>query len=214
MISSYLQLLERRYRGHIDKDADEFINYAVDGANRLQKMINDLLAFSRVGTRGRPFERTDCNAVLGNVLANLSLAVEDSGAAVKVERLPTVEGDESQLTQLFQNLLENAIKFKSEKSPEIIVLAERRGEEWVFSVKDNGIGIDPKFHDRLFVIFQRLHAGGKYPGTGIGLAICKRIVERHSGRIWVESEIGKGSTFRFTIPDKKTEEMVKGMQTQ
>ena len=205
MISSYLQLLSKRYSGQLDKEADEFIQYAVDGALRLQKMINDLLAFSRIGTRGKPFELIDCNLVLDYALSNLSIAIEESGATVIRDKLPAVEADESQLVQLFQNLLENAIKFRSDQPPRVHVSAERGDGEWLFSVKDNSIGIDPLYHDKMFVIFQRLHSAAKYTGTGIGLAICKRIVERHSGRIWVESELGKGSTFRFTIPDKKEE---------
>jgi len=205
MISSYLQLLSKRYSGHIDKDADEFINYAVDGANRLQRMIIDLLTYSRIGTRGRLFAKTDIGVVLGFALTNLEVALEESHAKVTHGDLPTVKADEVQLLQLFQNLIENAIKFRSDKPPAIHVSAERGDGEWIFSVKDNGIGIDPQYKDRLFVIFQRLHSAAKYAGTGIGLALCKRIVERHSGRIWVESELGKGSTFRFTIPDKKEE---------
>jgi light-regulated signal transduction histidine kinase (bacteriophytochrome) len=205
MISSYLQLLSKRYTGHIDKDADEFINYAVDGANRLQRMINDLLTFSRVGTRGKLFAKTDVGVVLGFALTNLEIAIEEAHAKVTHSDLPTVKADEVQLLQLFQNLIENAIKFRSDKPLAIHVSAERGDGEWIFSVKDNGIGIDPHYRDRLFVIFQRLHSAAKYPGTGIGLALCKRIVERHSGRIWIESELGKGSTLRFTIPDKKEE---------
>ena len=205
MISSYLQLLSKRYSGHIDKDADEFINYAVDGANRLQRMIIDLLTYSRVGTRGKIFAKTDIGVVLGYALTNLEVAIEEAHAKITHSDLPTVKADEVQLLQLFQNLIENAIKFRSDNPPAIHVSAERGDGEWVFSVKDNGIGIDPQYKDRLFVIFQRLHSAAKYAGTGIGLALCKRIVERHSGRIWVESEFGKGSTFRFTIPDKKEE---------
>jgi len=214
MISSYLQLLSSRYSGHLDKDADEFIGYAVDGANRLQRMINDLLAFSRVGTRGKPFAKTDVGVVLNLALTNLEVAIEESDAKITYGNLPTVDADEGQLLQLFQNLIENAIKFRSDKPPAIHVSAERGEGEWVFSVKDNGIGIDPKYRDRLFVIFQRLHSAAKYPGTGIGLALCKRIVERHSGRIWVESELGKGSTFRFTIPDKMEGPIAGDLETE
>jgi len=214
MISSYLQLLSKRYSGHIDKDADEFIGYAVDGATRLQRMINDLLTFSRVGTRGRPFAKMDVGVVLGFALTNLEVAIEEAHAKVTHNNLPTVKADEVQLLQLFQNLIENAIKFRSDKPPAIHVSAERGDGEWVFSVKDNGIGVDPQYRDRLFVIFQRLHSAAKYPGTGIGLALCKRIVERHSGRIWVESELGKGSTFRFTIPDKKEEPIAGGLEVE
>ena len=209
MISSYLQLLSKRYSGHLDKDADEFIGYAVGGAIRLQKMVNDFLTFSRIGTRGRAFVETDVGVVLNLALTNLKIAIEASHAKITYANMPTVKADEGQLLQLFQNLIENAIKFRSDKPPAIHVSAERGEGEWVFSVKDNGIGIDPKYQNRLFVVFQRLHSVAKYPGTGIGLALCKRIVERLGGRIWVESELGKGSTFRFTIPDNM-EELVEG----
>jgi len=209
MISSYLQLLSKRYSGHLDKDADEFIGYAVGGAIRLQKMVNDFLTFSRIGTRGRAFVETDVGVVLNLALTNLKIAIEASHAKITYANMPTVKADEGQLLQLFQNLIENAIKFRSDKPPAIHVSAERGEGEWVFSVKDNGIGIDPKYQNRLFVVFQRLHSAAKYPGTGIGLALCKRIVERLGGRIWVESELGKGSTFRFTIPDNM-EELVEG----
>ena len=214
MISSYLQLLSKRYSGHIDKDADEFINYAVDGANRLQRMIIDLLTYSRVGTRGKLFANTDVGVVLGFALTNLEIAIEEAHAKITYSNLPTVKADEAQLLQLFQNLIQNAIKFRSNKPPVVHVSAERGDGEWIFSVKDNGIGIDPQYQDRLFVIFQRLHSAAKYPGTGIGLALCKRIVERHSGRIWVESELEKGSTFRFTIPDKKEESVADSLEPE
>jgi light-regulated signal transduction histidine kinase (bacteriophytochrome) len=165
-------------------------------------MIIDLLTYSRVGTRGKILVNADVGVVLGFALTNLEVAIEETHAKITYSDLPTVKADEAQLLQLFQNLIENAIKFRSDKPPAIHVSAERGDGEWIFSVKDNGIGIDPLYKDRLFVIFQRLHSAAKYPGTGIGLALCKRIVERHSGRIWVESELGKGSIFRFTIPDK------------
>ena len=200
MVSSYTQLLARRYQGQLDADADEFIAYAVDGANRMQRLINDLLAYSRVGTRAKGFEPTDCTAVLDQALANLKAAIEKSGAVVTHDPLPTVMADKLQLVQLFQNLIGNAIKFHVEKPPRIHVSAEQKGNEWVFSVRDNGIGIDPQYAERIFVIFQRLHTREEYPGTGIGLAICKKIVERRGGRIWVESQPGTGSTFYFTIP--------------
>ena len=214
MISSYLQLLSKRYSGHIDKDADEFINYAVDGANRLQRMIIDLLTYSRIGTRGRAFVETDVGVVLNLALTNLKIAIEASHAKITYANMPTVKADEVQLLQLFQNLIENAVKFRSDEPPAIHVSAERGEGEWVFSVKDNGIGIDPKYQNRLFVVFQRLHSVAKYPGTGIGLALCKRIVERLGGRIWVESELGKGSTFRFTIPDRIEETIGGDLETE
>ena len=201
MVTSYLQLLERRYKGQLGPDADEFIAFAVAGAARMHALIKDLLTYSRVGTRGRPFELTDCQTVLGQVLANLRVALEESGATVSYDPLPTVTADATQLSQLFQNLIGNAVKFRSGQLPEIHVGAARQDGEWLFSVRDNGIGIEPQYAERVFVIFQRLHMQDEYPGTGIGLAICKRIVERHGGRIWVESEPGQGSTFYFTIPE-------------
>ena len=168
----------------------------------MQRLINDLLAYSRVSTRGKGFEPTDCEAVLSQVLSNLQVAIEESGAAVTHDPLPVVMADDLQLAQLFQNLIANAIKFHGEEQPLVHVSAEQDGREWVFSVRDNGIGIDPQYFDRIFVIFQRLHNRDEYPGTGIGLAICKKIVDRHGGRIWVESQPGKGSTFYFTIPGR------------
>lgn len=200
MVSSYTQLLARRYQGKLDAAADEFIAYAVDGANRMQRLINDLLTYSRVGTRAKPIEPTDCTAVLDQALANLKAAIEKGSAVVTHDPLPIVMADELQLVQLLQNLIGNAIKFHVEKPPCIHVSAEQKGSEWVFSVRDNGIGIDPKYVERIFVLFQRLHTREEYAGTGIGLAICKKIVERRGGRIWVESQPGMGSTFYFTIP--------------
>jgi PAS domain S-box-containing protein len=200
MVSSYTQLLARRYQGKLDAAADEFIAYAVDGAYRMQRLINDLLAYSRVGTRAKAIEPTDCTAVLDQALANLKAAIERRGAVVTHDPLPTVMADDLQLVQLFQNLIGNAIKFQVEKVPRVHISAEHRGNEWVFAVRDNGIGIDPQYAERIFVIFQRLHTREEYHGTGIGLAICKKIVERRGGRIWVESQPGMGSTFYFTIP--------------
>ncbi len=201
MVASFTQLLAKRYRGKLDQDADEFIGFAVDGATRMQRLINDLLAYSRVGTRGNAFKPEDSNAIFRQARDNLAKAIEDSGAVIFQDSLPTVQGDEVQLIQLFQNLMANAIKFRGTESPQIQVSAEHKGPEWVFAIKDNGIGIAPEHHERVFSIFQRLHQRSEYPGTGIGLAICKKIVERHGGRIWVESQVGKGSTFYFTIPE-------------
>lgn len=209
MVASYLQLLQRRYVGQLDDDADEFIAYAVDGASRMKRLINDLLAFSRVGTRGKTMTPTASEEVLDYVLKDLQIAIEETGATITHDSLPTVMADAGQLEQLFQNLLGNAIKYRSEDPPEIHVGVERQGDEWLFSIRDNGIGIDPNHAERVFVIFQRLHARGEYEGTGIGLAISKRIVERHGGRIWVESEEGKGATFFFTLPLVDTSEKLK-----
>ena len=200
MISSYVQLLSRRYSGKLDTDADEFIAYAVEGTKRMQQLINDLLAYSRVGTRGKPPVPTSFERVFSAAMANLKIAVEESGAIVTHDELPDEIADEMQMVQLFQNLIGNAIKFRSHESPQIHVSARAGDDEWIFSVKDDGIGIDPQFFDRIFTIFQRLHKRDEYPGTGIGLTVSKKIVERHGGRIWLESEPGKGTTFYFTIP--------------
>jgi PAS domain S-box-containing protein len=202
MVASYTQLLARRYRGKLDADADEFIAYAVDGVTRMQALINDLLAYSRVGTRQVQAEPADVEAVLARVLAALRPAMEEAGATVTHDPLPTVTADVVQLGQLFQNLVGNAMKFRGAEAPRVHVGAERGEDEWVFSVRDNGIGIAPEYQERIFVIFQRLHSRAEYPGTGIGLSICKKIVERHGGRIWLESEPGAGTTFFFTIPDQ------------
>jgi PAS domain S-box-containing protein len=202
MVTSYLQLLEQRYHDQLDEDAREFIGYAVDGAARMKALIQDLLTYSRVERAEKIFSPVDTNMVLKNVLDNLSVTIEESNAAITVDTLPTITGDERQITQLFQNLISNAIKFRGERKPEIHIGAERKGNNWVFYVRDNGIGIEAQYLDRIFVIFQRLHNRGKYPGTGIGLAICKKVVERRGGRIWVESQPGEGTTFYFNIPDK------------
>jgi light-regulated signal transduction histidine kinase (bacteriophytochrome) len=202
MITSYIQLIEEDYKGKIDADADQYIAFTVDGAKRMQTLINDLLAYSRVGTRGQPFLPTDMNNVLSEAIANLEVAIDESYAVVTHDQLPTVLGDESQLVQLFQNLLGNAIKFRSNDTPKVHVGVEETEEDWVYSVRDNGIGIDTKYAERIFTVFQRLHAREEYPGTGIGLAVAKKIVERHGGRIWVDSAPAKGSTFYFTLPKK------------
>lgn len=205
MVASYTQLLARRYKGKLDSDADDFIGYAVDGANRMQQLINALLDYSRVGTRGKPFAPTSCENILYQAVANLQAAIKANDAVVTHDDLPTVMADTIQMVQLFQNLIGNAIKFHSDRQPEVHIGAERNGTAWIFSVRDNGIGIDPQYFDRIFIIFQRLHSREQYPGTGIGLAICKKIIERHKGRIWVESQPGKGATFYFTIPIKEEE---------
>lgn len=200
MVASYTQLLARRYKDKLEADANEFIGYAVDGVTQMQALINDLLAYSRVGSQAKPFIPTDCEGLLERTLANLQLSIQESGAEITHDPLPTVMGDPSQLGQLLQNLIANAIKFRGQEPPRVHLSAAQREKEWLFSVRDNGIGIEPPYFDRIFVIFQRLHAKMKYPGTGIGLTICKKIVERHGGRIWVESELGNGSTFYFTLP--------------
>jgi PAS domain S-box-containing protein len=210
MVASFTQLLAKRYEGKLDSDADQFIGYAVEGAGRMQMLISDLLAYSRVGTRGNEFAPTSCETVLEIVLTNLKTAIEEAGALVTHDPLPTVMADQGQLCQVFQNLLANALKFHGSTPPHVHVSAERGEDEWRFSVRDNGIGIDPQDAERIFVIFERLHTSAEFPGTGIGLAISKKVVERHGGRIGVESEPGAGATFYFTIPkDKHTVSGVK-----
>ena len=203
MVGSYVQLLARRYKGKLDTEADEFIAYATDGVTRMQEMINGLLEYARVSTRGKRFEPTDCEAIFDRTLINLQVAIEESNTVVTHTPLPTVMADATQMGQLLQNLISNGIKFHDKEPPRIHVSARQEGNEWVFSVCDNGIGIDPQHADRIFLIFQRLHTRAEYPGTGMGLAICKKIVERHRGRIWAESQPGKDSTFYFTIPTKQ-----------
>jgi PAS domain S-box-containing protein len=203
MVASYTQLLGRRYRERLDAEAQEFIGYAVEGVTRMQALINDLLAYSRVGTRGGEFAPTDLAQVLGRVLESLRPAIAEQGARITHEALPVVAADAGQMGQLLQNLVGNAIKFRRpEAAPQVHVFARRGEGEWVLGVRDNGIGLEAEFAERIFVIFQRLHSRAEYPGTGIGLAICKKIVERHGGRIWVESTPGEGSTFFFTLPDR------------
>ena len=220
MVASYVQLLAKDYAGKLDEDADEYIGFAVDGAKRMQRLIDDLLAFSRVGTRGQQFQPVDCNQLLQDVLRGLKLAIEESGAVVTYGELPTIMADRGQIYQLLQNLIANALKFRADAPPRIHISADlacRWGQRqsspgpavnsdehpnWVFAVADNGIGIDPQYAERIFVIFQRLHSRAQYSGTGIGLAICKKIVERHGGRIWVESTLGHGATFYFRLPDR------------
>jgi len=210
MVASFVQLLAERYRGQLDSDADEFIAFAVDGAKRMQTLINDLLEYSRVGTRGEPLQPTDANVALDDALWNLDLAVTDAGATITHDPLPTVIADPTQLAQLFQNLVSNAIKFHGTEPPVVHIAARQTFEVsetskvskqvWEFAVRDNGIGIAPADHERIFGIFQRLHSREEYAGTGIGLAVCQRIVERHGGKIWVESQLGQGTTFYFTLP--------------
>jgi PAS domain S-box-containing protein len=200
MVASYTQLLSRRYKGQLDADADEFIAFAVDGASRMQRLIDDLLAFSRVGTKGRDLQATSSEMALDTALLNLRGAVKDSGAVVTHDALPIVMADPVQLVQLFQNLVGNAIKYQNPQTPRVNISADQTSPRvWTFAVKDNGLGIDPQYFERIFGMFQRLHKRDEFAGTGIGLAICKKIVERHGGTIWVESTPGEGSTFRFTL---------------
>jgi light-regulated signal transduction histidine kinase (bacteriophytochrome) len=200
MVASYVQLLAKRYKGKLDRDADEFIEFAVDGAVRMKALIEDLLAVSRVGTRGTPLTPTDANAVLERAIASLRLAIDEAGASVASDRLPVVAADAGQLEHVFLNLISNALKFRGAVAPRVQVSAEARDGRWVFRVQDNGIGIEPQYFDRIFLLFQRLHAKIQYPGSGLGLAIAKKVVERHGGRIWVESEPGRGSSFFFSPP--------------
>ena len=200
MVASFTQLLALRYQDQLDEKGRKFIEYAVDGATRMQRLIDDLLTYSRVGTRGGVMESTDTRAALDEALRNLHAGISENGAQVTISDLPTVRADPSQLVQLFQNLVGNALKFRRpDELPRINISAEYLGKEWRFTIQDNGIGIDPQYADKVFIIFQRLHTRKEYPGTGIGLAVCKRIVERHGGRIWMESTPGQGTTFFFTL---------------
>jgi light-regulated signal transduction histidine kinase (bacteriophytochrome) len=199
-VTSFCQLLQRRYQGQLDERADQYIDFAVDGAKRMQALINDLLAFSRVGRTTEAFVEVDCDDVLDRALRNLETAVDDVGAEVLRRPLPTVEGDPSLLTALFQNLVGNALKFRSEAPPRIEIGVEQLDGEFSFRMADNGIGIDAAYAERVFVIFQRLHAKELYPGTGIGLALCKKIVEFHGGRIWVDTAVGSGTAVCWTLP--------------
>jgi two-component system, sensor histidine kinase and response regulator len=208
MVAAYTQLLAERYRGKLDETADKYIGYASEGALRMQVLIQDLLAFSRVG-RNRECASVDCQAVMNEVEQTLAAAIQESGAVITHAELPVVWADRTQMAQVFQNLIGNAIKFRGKEQPVISFRAEQQNQHWLFSVADNGIGIAPEYAESIFVVFQRLHARTEYPGNGIGLAICKKIIEHYGGRIWVESQAGAGSTFKFTIPiqdaDKKEE---------
>ncbi|MFI7695605.1 ATP-binding protein [Nonomuraea sp. NPDC049655] len=200
-VASFTQMLEQRYGPQLDDRARQYIHYAVDGAKRMQLLINDLLDFSRVGRVSGERVPTDSGGALDRALENLSATIEDTGATVTRDDLPVVEGNRTQLTQLFQNLVENAIKFRSEDPPRVRLTAERKGDMWEFSCSDNGIGVDPKYADRIFLIFQRLHPRDVYPGTGIGLALCRKIVEYHGGQLWLDAEpADQGTTFRWTLP--------------
>jgi PAS domain S-box-containing protein len=209
MVASYAQLLGRRYGERLDADAGEFIAYIVDGAARMKQLIEDLLAYSRVGTKSRDFKMVELEKPLRRAMQNLHAAIEECGAEVTCDPMPTLPGDEMQLAQLFQNLMGNGLKFRSAAPPRIHVAAHELGDAWEVAVRDNGIGIEPQYFERIFMVFQRLHGKGEYPGTGIGLAICKKVVERHGGQIRVESIPGQGSAFTFTLP-KRQKEMTHG----
>jgi PAS domain S-box-containing protein len=203
MVASYTQLLAKRYKGRLDSDADEFIAFAVDGCSRMQGLIQDLLAYSRAGTNGKTLCEVSGEEALQEALTNLRITIEQSGAVVSHDSLPAIETDETQLTQVFQNLVGNAIKYRAAEAPRVHVSAAKNGDnEWIFSVRDNGLGIAPQYFDRIFVLFQRLHGRNEFEGTGIGLAICKKVLERLGGRIWVDSQLGTGSTFYFALPGK------------
>ncbi len=206
MVASYTQLIAKRYKGRLDADADEFIGYAVDGTQRMKRLIEDLLLYSRAGKGAPPSDEFSSEEALQAAIENLNFAIRVSQAIVTHDALPRVVGVESQVVQIFQNLIGNAIKYRGDRTPEVHIAAAvsvgASGQEWVFSVADNGIGIDPKYFDRIFVIFQRLHSRQEYQGTGIGLAICKRILQQQGGRIWVESEPGNGSVFYFSLPQR------------
>jgi light-regulated signal transduction histidine kinase (bacteriophytochrome) len=200
MVAAYTKLIAERYRGRLDENGDKFIGYASEGAVRMQTLIQDLLAFSRVGRADAKVVSVDCEAAMAEVLLTLGPAIRESGAVVTYTSLPVVRMEASQMTQVFQNLIANAIKFHGEQPPKISVQAERAGPEWLFSVSDNGIGIAPENAETVFVVFHRLHTRSEYPGNGIGLAICKKVIERNGGKIWIEPSAGQGSTFKFTLP--------------
>ena len=203
MVASYTQLLGKRYRNRLDEDADEFMGFIVDGALRMQRLINDLLTFSRVGSRGKGFQPVDLAASVAQVRINLRAAIDESGARISTGTLPVVNADATQMEQLLQNLIGNAIKFRKGPAPSVHIDARREDAAWRITVQDDGIGIDARYAERIFVIFQRLHTAAEYPGTGIGLAICKKIVERHGGQIGVHSTPGEGASFSFTLPDRE-----------
>jgi signal transduction histidine kinase len=200
MVSNFTQLLAERYDAKLDNDGREFIAYAVEGATRMQTLVQDLLSLSRVGTRGKNLEVVRLDEVVDRAVANLEFAIQENGASVSHDEMPEVMADSSQMMQLFQNLIGNGIKFKGAEPPRVHISAVRNGKEWTFSVRDNGIGFEPQYAERIFAIFQRLHSRDEYQGNGIGLTICRKIVERHQGRIWAESKPGSGTTFYFTMP--------------
>ena len=199
-IGTFCEMLRRRYQGQLDAEGDRWIEFVVDGAHRMQALVQDLLTYSRLESGAKPFAAVDVGEVFQRAKTNLGSLIDETRAEVTAGELPTVPGDALQLVQLLQNLVGNAIKFHGHEPPRVHVLAERSDEGWHFAVRDNGIGIEPKFHDRIFDLFKRLHTSDRYPGTGIGLSVCRKVVQRHGGRIWVESAPGRGSTFHFTLP--------------
>lgn len=201
MISGYAQLLARRYHDKLDKDAEEFIHFITDGVERMQRLIHDLLAYSRAGRSPQSSQSVELSECVRDSLANLRKTVEENQARVEIDSLPRLTGQRSQFVQLFQNLIGNAVKYHGDQPPTVRVTAERREQDWLFGVRDNGIGIDPQYQQQVFELFHRLHGRKEYSGTGIGLAICKKIVESHGGTIWVDSQPGQGATFWFTLPD-------------
>ena len=203
MVASYTQLLAQRYKGRLDSDADEFIAYAVDGSTRMQRLIQDLLAYSRAGTNGKALREISSESALKEAIGSLRATIEETGAVVTHDSLPDIVTDDTQLAQVFQNLVGNAIKYHGAQVPRVHVSATKKESQWIFSVRDNGLGIDPQYFDRIFVLFQRLHGPTEFKGTGIGLAICKKMLEGLGGRIWVESQAEKGSTFFFALPEKE-----------
>ena len=202
MITSFLQLLQKKYADNLDENANEFINFAIDGAKRLDLLINDLLEFSRIGSQERELKYLNSEKIVELVLINLKPLIQDNNVKITRDPLPSIYANDQQIVQLFQNLISNAIKYRSEKNPEIHISSNKLDNEYIFSVKDNGIGIDKKHLEQIFTIFQRLHTRGKYAGTGIGLAISEKIVQQHHGKIWAESKLGKGTTFYFTLPNR------------
>ncbi|MGE5498007.1 MAG: sensor histidine kinase, partial [Syntrophothermus sp.] len=203
MLTNFSKLLASKYEGRLDTQADEYIGFITDGARRMQDLIRDLLTFARITTQPSPFAQADLNKIIQDILNDLNPYIAEGSVDVQCGNMPVIIADPTQMKQLFQNLISNGIKFRKNENPVIRIQSVRGENEWVFSVSDNGIGIDREYFERIFIIFQRLHTRDEYPGTGIGLSICKRIVERHGGRIWVESEAGKGTAFYFTIPDRQ-----------
>jgi light-regulated signal transduction histidine kinase (bacteriophytochrome) len=205
MVATYSEMLQRKFGGKLGPSGDEYIGYAIQGALRMEQLLHDLRAYTQASTMEQePSEDIDAGKILGRALQNLETAIKDGGVSITCTALPSLRMHEFQLQQLFQNLIGNAIRYRSSDPPRIHVAAKRQGKEWLFSVQDNGIGIDPQYKEQVFGIFKRLHSTAEYPGTGMGLAICQRIVERAGGRIWVESQPGQGSTFFFTIPCRET----------